>query len=156
MSEDLPTVEPLDRATFDSDRKELIKYQQAAYDSYEKTLTALVGSTLALSVAFLAFLQSSRAPNTTLLVPGTICWLYATWALLIAALFSLVACFFVNARAFSVEMKILADALTDGKARNRRNAWGVASLGLYGVSALTFCLGILALLYFCHTNLIGR
>jgi hypothetical protein len=151
-----PDDKTLDYDTVVAERKELVKYQQAAYDSYEKTVTALVASTLALSVAFLAFLQASRLPKASLLVEGTALWLYATWGLLVVSLFSLIACFFVNARAFSVEMSILEMAISDAKARTKANPWSAVSYSLYTISAVSFCAGVLALLYFCHANLVNR
>ena len=145
-------LKPLDYDTYLSERKELYKYQQAAYDVYEKTLTVLVGSTLALSVAFLGFLQSSRAKGVALLALDTECWLYLSWGSLAAALVALLLCFFVNARAFTVEMKVLDEALTDGSALERTNAWRNVSLFLYTASSILFIVGLLSLLYFCKMN----
>ena len=144
----------LDYDTYASERRELYKYQQSAYDSYEKTLTALTGSTLALSVAFLGFLQSSRPPSTPLIVSGSQFWLYVSWSALTIGLISLSLCFFLNARAFTVEMHILDRALEDASALNQKNWWTSASVVLYAVSAVLFFGGVISLLYFCHLNLL--
>ena len=143
----------LDYDTYCSERKELVKFQQAAYDSYEKTLTALVGSSLALSVTFLAFLQSARPEGKELFAADSACWLYASWALLVGALFLLLACFFVNAQAFAIEIDTLAEALTDENALLKSNSWGTTSHVLYIVSAVSFAAAIVFLLYFCLVNI---
>lgn len=91
MPKDVPN--PLDYDTYLSERKDLYKYQQAAYDSYEKTLTALVGSTLAMSIAFLGFLQSSRPKGAVLLPPNSEWWLYLSWGTLAGGLIALMRCF---------------------------------------------------------------
>ena len=152
----MPRKKPksLDYNTYISERKELYKYQQAAYDSYEKTLTALTGSTLALSVAFLGFLQSSRPQEGPIIIKGSESWLYLSWLTLTLGLVLLTLCFFLNIRAYSIEIRILERALDDVKALSQRNPLTSASKILYMVSAILFVAGIVSLLYFCHLNLI--
>lgn len=58
----------------------------------------------------------------------------------------------MNARAFTVEMLVLDDALTDGRALLRTNRWRIVSLSLYTASSILFIAGLLSLLYFCKVN----
>ena len=58
----------------------------------------------------------------------------------------------MNARAFTVEMLVLDDALTDGRALPRTNRWRIVSLSLYTASSILFIAGLLSLLYFCKVN----
>jgi hypothetical protein len=144
----------LDYETYTAERRALYQYQQAAYDSYEKTLTALVSSSLAFSVGFLGFLQASKPKGMTILVAGSEGHLYLCWIALFLSLLCLLACFFVNARAFSVELHILGDALDSTTAFDRPNPWTTVSIALYIATAGLFVLGLLSLLRFCFQNLL--
>ena len=143
----------LDYDTYLNERKDLYKYQQAAYDSYEKTLTALASSFLAFSVGFMGFLVSSKPQGAAMLVSGSEIFLYACWTTLSLALLCLLLCFFVNVRAFAVEMRILDDALESTAAFDRTNLWTKFSIALYVTTAVLFLLGLLSLLVFCYRNL---
>jgi len=141
----------LDRQLYLDERKELYMYQQTAYDNFEKTLTALVGAFLAFSVAFLGLLgrsQGAGPPN----VPHSGRFLIGAWLFFGVSLTALLCCFFVNARAFTIEIIKLEDALKDERALERHNLWRVLSLWLYGVAAAGFLIGLVLLTLFCKRN----
>ena len=142
----------LDYETYSSERKELYKYQQAAYDSYEKTLITLTSSFLAFSIGLLGYLQSSKPNEAPAIAPGTEEMIYTSWICLSLSLMGLLACFFLNARAFAVEMGVLDDALTNPAALTKRNWWTTASHVLYGSTTILFAVGLFFLLYFSHHN----
>jgi hypothetical protein len=145
----------LDYETYTNERRALYQYQQAAYDSYEKTLTALSSSSLAFSIGFLGFLQASKPKGIAILVAGSKGELYLCWIALFLSLLCLLACFFVNVRAFSVELHILNDALISTTAFDRPNRWTELSIALYFATAGLFVLGLLSLLRFCYQNLLS-
>ena len=143
----------LDYETYANERRDLYKYQQAAYDSYEKTLTTLASSSLAFSVAFMGFLQSSKPKGVQVLAGGSESLLYACWLAFSLSLVCLLLCFFINVRAFSFEMRILDDALESTSAFDRKNPWTKFSISLYAATAILFVLGLVALLLFSYRNL---
>ena len=142
----------LDYETYSSERKDLYKYQQTAYDNYEKTLTALASSALAFSIGFVGYLQSSAAKGQAAISNGSQPFLYATWAALFLSILCLISCFFVNVKAFTLEMHLLDMALEDTRAFDRSNVWTTVSMWLYAASAILFFAGLSSQLLFCYRN----
>ena len=142
----------IDRKLYLDERKELYKYQQANYDSFEKTLVTLSGSFLAFSIGSLGFLGKGQPPAASVVAPGSGVFLVASWVAFSSSLVALVLCSFVNVRAYTVEIVKLEDALKDATALERPNRWRVCSLGLYWVSTVAFLVGLLSLLVFCKRN----
>lgn len=134
------------------ERKELYRYQQAEYDGFAKTLTALAGSFLAFSTAFLGYLSKALAPGEVASPLRSPKLLIGTVALFSISLVSVVLVFFVNARSFTVEIEKLEDALADIRALERPNSWRTVSLCIYGASTTTFVVGLLLLILFCKRN----
>ncbi len=143
----------LDYQTYFDERKELYKYQQAAYDSFEKTLTALVGSFLAFSVGFLGFLPKSSPERTSELLGESAFLMIGSWMAFSLSLGCLLMCFFVNAKAYTVEITALEAALEDIAALDKPNSWRPLSIVLYSVSTLGFFVGLALLLLFCHRSI---
>lgn len=142
----------LPRDEYIDERKELYKYQQAAYDGFERTITALSASFLAFSVAFLGFVTRPVGQNAVIgsvRRPGL---LLASWLTFSASLVSLLLLFFANARGFTVEIEKIEDALHDDTALERSNIWVVVSKSLYGTSLFGFLSGLFFLLAFCWHN----
>ena len=141
----------LDRQTYLDDRKELYKYQQTAYDNFEKTLTALAGGFLAFSVGFLGFVSRNQPSGAPIQLRST-ALLEAAWGFLCISLVALLLCSFVNARAFTIEIVKLEEALADASALGRTNRWTGISKLLYGVATMCFVAGLILLLIFCGRN----
>ena len=142
----------IDQILYLDERKELYKYQQANYDSFEKTLVTLSGSFLAFSIGFLGFLARGTDPSRPVVTQGSAPFLFGSWILLASSLVALVLCSFVNVRAYTIEIIKLEDARTDAKALDRPNHWRTCSLALYTVSAVGFLAGLISLLLFCKRN----
>lgn len=142
----------IDQKLYLDERKELYKYQQANYDSFEKTLLTLSGSFLAFSIGFLGFLSRGTDPSRSVLSPGSGQFLLACWILFAASLVALLVCSFVNVRAYTVEIIRLEDARHDSAALDRPNHWRTCSLVLYTVSTFAFLAGLVSLLLFCKRN----
>ena len=137
------------------ERKELEKYRQASYDSFERVLTTLAGSFLAFSVAFLGALKFMRQADEPLVAPGSSWLLAASWVGFAVSLVSLLLVFFVNARSFTLEITKLEEALEDARALDVPNRWSYVSLVMYSFSALAFVAGLGFLLWFCRSNFIS-
>ena len=102
---DTPVSDGLSQQEYLEERKELYKYQQAAYDSYEKTLVTLSGSFFTLTAAILTYLQKeATGSNTTLPLAGK-GYLVLGLALFSVSLTILLGCFFMNARGYTFEIE---------------------------------------------------
>ena len=145
----------IDQKLYLDERKELYKYQQANYDSFEKTLLALSGSFLAFSIAFLGFLAKGNGSSRPVLSPGSAPFLLASWILLAASLVALIFCSFANIRAYTFEIIRLEDARKDPTALDRTNHWRSVSLVLYSISTISFLAGLVSLLLFCSRNFLA-
>src|SRR5262245_65789460 len=119
----MPRAHGIDRGLYLDERKELYKYQQASYDSFEKTLVALSGAFLAFSTGFLGFLKGTQTTPKVIVAPGSANFLLGSWISFAFALVLLMLCAFVNVRAYTIEIIKLEDALKDDRALNRPNNW---------------------------------
>jgi len=142
----------IDYKQYLDERKELYKYQQANYDSFERTLVALCGSFLAFSIGFLGFLSKGHNASHPVIAPDSAPFLVATWVALSLSLAVLVLCFFVNVRAYTREIKILEEALDNAQALEGPNRWRTLSQGLYWISTIAFFVGLVCLILFCNRN----
>jgi hypothetical protein len=143
----------LTRAEYVVERAELYKYQQACYDGFERTITALVASTLGFSVAFVGYLSRTSSLSTvssSMQIPRTLLW--SRFALGMS-LVSLLLLFFTNARSYTVEITKVEDAMEDDIALERVNWWPRVSWLLYLISFVGFVIGLILLLYFSWYNL---
>lgn len=142
----------IDQKLYLDERKELYKYQQANYDTFEKTLVTLSGSFLAFSIGFLGFLSRGTDPARSVLTAGSGPLLFACWILLAASLVALLLCSFVNVRAYTFEIIRLEDARHDAAALDTPNNWRTCSLVLYTVATIAFVAGLVSLMLFCRRN----
>ena len=156
-SVDVPAPQPirLTRQEYLDERRELYKYQQANYDSFETTLVTLSGSFLVFSISFLAFLKSGREAGLPLMQPGSAKFILGSWILLAVSLSILVVSFFVNARAYTVEILRVEQALGDIRALDAPNPWSTAAMWIYGISTVSFLAGVTSLVWFCRMNFIA-
>lgn len=149
---DYTTTEGLPHKEYLEERKELYKYQQAAYDSYEKTLVTLSASFFTLTSAILAYLQKEL---TTSGVPVPLegkVFLLVSISLFSLSLAILLGCFFMNAKSYTFEIERLERARAAWSALEEVNPWTRYSLGLYAANFLAFIAGLITLIAFAKVN----
>lgn len=140
---------------YQEERKELNKYQQVAYDSYERTLTTLSGFFFTLTTALLAYFSKGGGGSVDGRQPFDRGYLMISLSLFFASLALLLSCFFVNAASFTFEIDRLGRAQSKLDALNEVNYWALASKVFYALTLILFLGGMGGLLAFASVNL-GR
>jgi hypothetical protein len=149
---DTPESDGLSQQEYLEERKELYKYQQAAYDSYEKTLVTLSGSFFTLTAAILTYLQKeATGSNTTLPLAGK-GYLVLGLALFSVSLTILLGCFFMNAKGYTFEIERIERARQNWSVLSEVNPWTRLSLALYAANFLTFIAGLVSIIAFAKLN----
>jgi hypothetical protein len=143
---------PLSRDEYLSERKELYKYQQENWASFEKTLLTLSAAFLGFSMSFLGFLANGRPPGTPIVSPGSESYLLLSWITLSISIAALLGTYPVNIKAYTFEIIRIEDALVDTSALDRVNPWVRYCHILYGVSVAAFFGGVALLGAFCRNN----
>lgn len=93
-----------------------------------------------------------KQPGDRIVTAGSGGYLFGSWVAFAVALSVLLIGFFVNIRAYTVEIVRIEDALHEPAALDRPNLWTACGKGLYMVSASAFLLGVVLLVIFCTLN----
>jgi hypothetical protein len=132
------------------ERDSLIKFEQATYDGYEKTILTLSSAFLAFSVSFLGLLQKSgKVPPTPLVAPGVLFW---SWMFFASAVFIMLANFLVNAMGLRAAVGDVWNTY-DSQSTHAATKWTFLGFSLYFLSGISFLAGVIALIRFCAANL---
>ncbi len=135
------------------EREVLSKYEQANYDSYEKTILTLSGAFLAFSVSFLGLIKKTASPQVT---PPTLMYpnvLVSCWVSFASSILLMLLSFLVNALAFRAEVAKIEDAVDSVAELERKNIWIGVGSALYVFAGTAFMAGLILLLVFCASNI---
>jgi hypothetical protein len=161
LVEDMPAAPatasrtPISRDEYLSERKELYKYQQENWASFEKTLLTLSAAFLGFSMSFLGFLANGRPSGSAIVSPGSGGYLLGSWIVLSISIAALLGTYPVNIKAYTFEIVRIEDALVDTCALDRVNPWVRYCHILYGVSVVAFFTGVALFGMFCRRNFSG-
>ncbi len=135
------------------ERELLSKYEQANYDSYEKTILTLSAAFLAFSVSFLGLLKRKPESGTELSALTSHNLLVWSWISFASSIFLMLLCFLSNAIAVRTEVIEIENRLDGKPASLKMNKWSFVSYCLYFLSGASFISGIVLLLTFCAHNI---
>lgn len=135
--------------------EQIVKYQQANYDNFEKTLLTLSSAFLAFSVSFIGLLKKKAPDGTDVIVINSYPTLVASWICFASAIFLILMCFPIGALSWNTEIIKIEEALEDASSLNKDNKWKYVSYILYVLSVIGFIFGIVLLLIFCKRNIQG-
>jgi hypothetical protein len=132
------------------ERDSLVKFEQATYDGYEKTILTLSASFLAFSVSFLGLLQKGAKVSSTVLISPKI--LFWSWIFFGSGVFIMLCNFLVNAVSLRAAVRDVWNAY-ETQPTQLAKKWTSLSFTLYFLSGLSFVMGVIALIRFCVLNL---
>jgi len=135
------------------ERELLSKYEQANYDSYEKTILTLASAFLVFSVSFLGIIRKKADSGVPLPPLASLDFLIGAWLSFAASVFFILLCFISNAVALRTAVADIEPLIENKKATTRAAKWNIISYVLYGLSGLAFVAGIILLLSFCAKNI---
>jgi hypothetical protein len=133
------------------ERDSLSKFEQAAYDGYEKTILTLASAFLAFSLSFLGLIRGKGVQpgaQASLIAVGL---LKLSWISFAVSVVVMLCNFMVNALGLRASVKDLEDAL-EKKQANSAQKWTRAGFFLYFLAGLAFTVGIVVLIRFCVCN----
>ena len=135
------------------ERESLSKYEQANYDSYEKTILTLAAAFLAFSVSFLGLIKKTPAPGVPPIALTSPNLLVFSWISFASSILCMLVCFLINALAFRAETVKIESALENVAALESNNPCSRIGFVLYFASGIAFLLGLTLLLIFCARNI---
>ena len=133
------------------EREQLVKYEQQAYDNFQKTILTLSSAFLAFSVSFLGLLKrdgGAQPPPPLNSLP----LLVSSWISFASSVILMLVDFVIDAKALRTAVADI-EPLAEGKAqKSNASKWNRRGYVVLGVAGAAFTLGIIMLLVFCARN----
>ncbi len=134
------------------ERELLIRYEQQAYDNYQKTILTLSSAFLLFSVSFLGIIKRDAGSQPVLLALHSVGLLVWAWISFASSVLLMLLCFAIDAKALRTAVADI-EPLADGKAPEKRaGKWNVLCHLLHTLCGVAFAVGVILLLSFCGTN----
>ena len=138
----------MDKEAYNAERSVLIDAEREAARGFDKAMITLSAGALALSITFV----KNIAPN-----PANEWLLFVAWAGFTSSLFFILASFLCSQAGMRRQREIIdADFNRDCKAREQKNCWQKAVIGLNTLSMISFVVGVILLALFAGSNLPGK
>lgn len=135
------------------ERELLSRFEQAAFDSYEKTILTLSSAFLVFSISFLGIIRKKADSGVGLPPLESMNLLICSWISFAASVLLMLLCFVTNAKSLRTAVADIEPLLEGIERTVKAQNWNIASYLLYAFSGSAFVAGVVLLLTFCAKNI---
>jgi len=135
------------------ERELLSKFEQAAFDNFEKTILTLSSAFLVFSISFLGIIRKKADSGAALPPLASIDFLVFSWVSFAASVLFMLLCFVTNALSLRAAVADIEPLLEEKKPTRKAHKWNIMSYILYALSGIAFIIGVILLLTFCAKNI---